>query len=125
MITIRLILAIASQYVDWGARVIDVVTAFLRAFMPECDEKDAVYVKPPALLEQFKLIKPGTFWKLIKALYGLRVSPRLWGKERDKRLRELRILLGNMMLKFFVKTIHHNIFPHVWMHFCLKLSCLN
>ena len=74
VITIRLILAIASKYADWGARVIDVVTAFLRAFMPECDEKDAVYVKPPALLEQFKLIKPGTFWKLIQALYGLRVT---------------------------------------------------
>ena len=73
---IRLILAIAAKYADWGARVMDVVTAFLRAFMPECDVQNAVYVKPPALLEQFKLVKPGTFWKLIRAVYGLRVSPR-------------------------------------------------
>ena len=52
VITIRIILAIAAKYAHWGARVLDVVTAFLRAYMPQCDERDAVYVN---LLEQFKL----------------------------------------------------------------------
>ena len=89
--TIRLVLAVSSQFKTWGITVMDVVTAFLRAPMPVTSEENAVYVKPPALFEQFDLVKPGTYWKLVKAIYGLRVSPRLWGKERDKRLREIRI----------------------------------
>ena len=63
----------------------DVETAFLRAPMPETSEEDAVYVKPPALFEQFDLVKPGTYWKFVKAVYGLRVRPGLWGQERYKR----------------------------------------
>ena len=54
--TIRLVLAIAAQFKDWGFTVVDVVTAFLRASMPTTSEEEAVYVKPPALLEQFGLI---------------------------------------------------------------------
>ena len=73
--------------------------------MPECDVQNAVYVKPPALLEQFKLVKSGTFWKLIRAVYGLRVSPRLWGKERDARFRELRFLVGNLILRLMQSSI--------------------
>ena len=84
----------------------DVVTAFLRAPMPEVCDKEAVYVKPPALFEQFKIIKPNTCWKLTKAVYGLRVSPRLWGKERDKQLRIMKIQIKNEMFKFF---------RHLWM----------
>ena len=40
----------------WGISSLDVATAFLNAPMPE-GEDEAVYVKPPALLEQFNLIK--------------------------------------------------------------------
>ena len=54
------------------------------------EEEETLSVKPPTLLEQFRLIKPGIFWKLTKAVYGLRVSPRLWGKERDLQLRKMR-----------------------------------
>ena len=79
--SIRLILAVAAQY-GWGITVMDVVTAFLRAPMPQVSEEEAIYVKPPALFDQFKLVRPGTYWKLVNAVYGLRDSPRLWGKER-------------------------------------------
>ena len=50
--SIRLVLAVAAQY-DWGITVMDVVTAFLRAPMPQVSEEEAIYVKPPALFEQF------------------------------------------------------------------------
>ena len=57
--------------------------------MPE-GEEESVYVKPPALLEQFNLVKANTYWKLQRAVYGLRISPRLWGKERDLQPRKMR-----------------------------------
>ena len=76
--SIRVVLAEAAQHPDYGISSMDVATAFLNAPMPT-QESETVYVKPPALLEQFHLIKPGTYWKLTKAIYGLRVSPRLWG----------------------------------------------
>ena len=63
-------------------------TAFLNAPMPKSEE-EAVYVKPPKLLEQFNLVNPGTYWRLAKAVYGLRISPRLWGKERDLQLKRM------------------------------------
>ena len=86
--SIRLVLAEAAQRPEWGLSNMDVATAFLNAPMP-VDDKDTVYVKPPALLEQFHLVPPGTYWKLVKAVYGLRISPRLWGKERDLQLRKM------------------------------------
>ena len=85
--SIRVVLAEAAQHADYGTSSLDVATTFLNAPMPT-DEKETVYVKPPTLLEQFRLIKPGICWKLTKAVYGLRVSPRLWGKERDLQIRK-------------------------------------
>ena len=87
--SIRVVLAEAAQKPDWGISSLDVATAFLNAPMP-VEEEETVYVKPPILLEQFRLIKPGIYWKLTKAVYGFRVSPRLRGKERDLQLRKMR-----------------------------------
>ena len=72
--------------------------------MPE-GEDEAVYVKPPALLEQFNLMKENTYWKLQKAVYGLRISPRLWGKERDLLLKDLRFRMTGTKLKAFQSSI--------------------
>ena len=76
--SIRVVLAEAAQHPDYGISNMDVATTFLNAPMPT-QESETVYVKPPALLEQFRFIKPGTYWKLTKAVYGVRISPRLWG----------------------------------------------
>ena len=95
--SIRVVLVAASQHPDYGVSSLDVATAFLNAPMPT-DEDETVYVKPPVLLEQFRLIKPGTYWKLTKAVYGLRVSPRLWGKERDLQLRKMRLRIKRKIL---------------------------
>ena len=77
--SIRVSLAEAAQNPDYGVSSLDVATAFLNAPMPKSEE-DAVCVKPPKLLEQYHLIGRDTYWKLAKAVYGLRISPRLWGK---------------------------------------------
>ena len=96
--SIRVVLAEAAQHPESGVSSLDVATAFLNAPMPR-DEKETAYVKPPALLEQFRLIKPGTYWKLTKAVYGLRVSPRLWGKERDVQLKAMRFKHGGVRMR--------------------------
>ena len=72
--------------------------------MPE-GEEESVYVKPPALLEQFRLIKSGIYWKLTKAVHGLRVSPRLWGKERDLQLRKIWFRTKGKRLKAIQSSI--------------------
>ena len=79
-------------------------TAFLNAPMPT-DENETVYVKPPTLLEQFRLIKPGTYWKLTKAVYGLRISPRLWGKERDLQLKKMKFRFTHKVLRAMQSSI--------------------
>ena len=60
-----------------GELVLDVETAFLRTPMPESEEQEVVYVRPPALLVQFKLVEPYIFWFLKSVVYGLRKGPRL------------------------------------------------
>ena len=101
---IRVVLAEAAQHPDYGVSSLDVATAFLNAPMP-VEEEETVYVRPPMFLEQFGLIKPGTYWKLAKAVYGLRVSPRLWGKERDMQLRKMRFRIKGRMLKAVQSSI--------------------
>ena len=95
--SIRVVLAEAAQKPLWGISSLDVVTAFLNAPMPTAEE-ETVYVKPPTLLEQFRLIKPGVYWKLTKAIYGLRVSPRFWGKELDLQLSSMNFRVSKKSL---------------------------
>ena len=76
--SIRLVLSEVSQDETWGISTLDVKTAFLNADMPT-EPAEQVYVVPPAIFVQFGLVKPGTIWKLSKAVYGLRQSPRFMG----------------------------------------------
>ena len=68
-------------------------TAFLNATLP--GQLETVFVRPPQALIEFGLVAPGTVWEVLKAIYGLRISPRAWGVERDKELRKMPIKLGN------------------------------
>ena len=76
IISIRVVLSEAAQKPEWGISNLDVATTFFNAPMPE-GEVESIYVKPPALLEQFNLNKANTYWKLQRAVNGLRISPRL------------------------------------------------
>ena len=69
---LRTLISLASLY-RWAVESWDVSTAFLYA--PLIEKRD-VYCKPPQVLVKLGLIQPGTLWKLKKALYGLRTSPR-------------------------------------------------
>ena len=82
---LRTLISLASLYM-WAVESWDVSTAFLYA--PLIEKRD-VYCKPPQVLVKLGLIQPGTVWKLKKALYGLRTSPRAWEEERDRKLSSL------------------------------------
>lgn len=78
-ISLRLLLYFATVK-KWEVCSGDVSTAFLHAELPKgCH----VYVRPP-VTETRK--KPNVIWKLLKALYGLRHSPKWWQEHLRKLL---------------------------------------
>ena len=105
--SVRAVLA-ASVPRKFDAKVIDIKTAFLNAKLP--DQMETVYVRPPQALVEFGLVQPGTIWRVQKAIYGLRVSPKAWGVERDAELKRMTFKIG--------KETHHfqqsHIDPSVW-----------
>lgn len=97
--TARMMFALVAMY-DLELKQLDVVNAFLNS-----DLDDDVYT---ALPEGFG--RNGKVWKLSKALYGLRISPRLWHREASKVLialglkqlpEEPCIFLGTGVIVFF------------------------
>ena len=83
---VRAGLTLATRY-KWTVAVLDVVAAFLRTPMNRSAGDPIVVVQPPRLLETMGLVVPTELWGLIRALYGLRQSPALWGDFRDYTLR--------------------------------------
>ena len=51
---------------------------------------------------KFRLIKPATYWK---AVYGLRISPLLWGKERDLQLKRMKFRINSKVLRAMQSSI--------------------
>ena len=83
---VRAGLTIATRY-KWTIAVLDVVAAFLKTPMNRSLADPIVVVQPPRLLETMGLAIPMELWGLVRALYGLRQSPALWGEFRDFTLR--------------------------------------
>jgi len=48
-----------------------------------------IYMRPPKILVETKVVEEGVVWKIKKALYGLRTSPIAWETERDNTLKSL------------------------------------
>ena len=82
---LRVLVSLASLH-GWSVASWDVSTAFLYASLPEGQD---VYCRPPNVLVRLGLVQPGIVWKLKKALYGLRTSPKAWEEERDQKLGQL------------------------------------
>ena len=80
---------------DWDGLTMDVKTAFLNAELNEEEENDYVVIKPPHVLVSQGYFKPEDRFLAVRAVYGLRRSPRLWGKTRDRGLRGLQVTLEN------------------------------
>jgi hypothetical protein len=74
----RVIFALVAAF-NLDLRQRDAVTAFLNSKLPT-----ETYTKMPEGFEQ-----PGMCWKLDRALYGLRISPKLWQQEASTVLTKL------------------------------------
>ena len=48
-----------------------------------------IFMKPPKILVETKVVEAGVVWKIKKALYGLRTSPIAWETERDTTIKNL------------------------------------
>ena len=70
-------MGISNCYPGWGIGALYIKTAFIRASLGDEDD-GIILVKPPALLAILGLIPEGVYWKLKKALYGLRKGPKNW-----------------------------------------------
>ena len=53
---------------------------------------------------------PGTVWKVAKAIYGLRISPKAWGIERDQELKKMSAMVDNNTYIFNQSAID----PSIW-----------
>ena len=83
-VTWKIVLAIAAVR-NWKVEQIDAVTAFINS-----DIDNDVYIELPPAWKDMYHIKGDYICKLLKALYSLKQSPRLW----QKKLRETLIKLG-------------------------------
>ncbi|CAE7388014.1 RE2 [Symbiodinium sp. CCMP2456] len=74
---------------SWSIAILDVVAAFIKTPLGRCSSDPVVVAQPPRLLETLGLTERMELWGLIRALYGLREAPMLWGNFRDDTLRAL------------------------------------
>ena len=81
------------------AGTLDIVAAFLET--PISPDLPPIIASPPGILRKLHLTAEQEIWRLVRALYGLRESPRLWAIYRDGLLQALRVKLdqGEAYLK--------------------------
>ena len=90
---VRAGMAVASRK-RWCIAILDVVAAFIKTPLGRRSTDPVVVAQPPKLLEVLGLTARMELWGLIRALYGLREAPTLWGSFRDDTLRTLRAPAG-------------------------------
>ena len=75
----------------WKITKHDVKGAFLNAPLPP---DELILVAPPSQWQAWGIVGQGVVWKLNRAVYGLRQSPKWWSDERDRHLRDLNWTVG-------------------------------
>ena len=87
---LRLLIAAAS-YHQWEGGTLDVRTAFLNADMKAASDFEVLVIRPPQVMYEKGVIKIGSCFIPLKAVYGFRRSPKLWGNTRDDFLSQVEI----------------------------------
>ena len=107
------ILVWAAARVNWKGCVMDVKTAFLNAMMEQDPEEDVLLIKPPSIFLDKSYLEKDTVYLPLKAVYGIRRSPRLWGNHRDGKMRDFKIKVGGANPKT-IKLIQLESEPNLW-----------
>ena len=86
MAFLKMALSVTS-HMGWPIECWDVSTAFLYARLFGDKDTDLggneIFMRPPKILVETKVVDEGVVWKIKKALHGLRTSPIAWETERD------------------------------------------
>eukprot|EP00971_Amphidinium_carterae_P148803 2950237-Amphidinium_carterae.1 len=72
----------------WRFAFADIPQAFLYASI---EQGRNVYLKPSKICVDFGLVGKDTLWRLKRALYGLKESPKLWEKKKDEVLSNIKL----------------------------------
>ena len=89
--TVRLVISHAASRSDWAGVVADVKCAFLHAPRRQENAGEIWVIRPPYILVELGVLKASDRWRIQKAIYGLRSSPRDWQVHRDSVLRDMLI----------------------------------
>ena len=76
---------------QWVGVVIDVKTAFLNAAMDQKGDEGILLIKPPTILVEKQFMTKEALFLPLRAVYGFRRSPRLWGDHRDSVMKTIKI----------------------------------
>ena len=71
-------------------------------------------LRPPYIYVKAGLVEPDEYWMVKKAIYGLKESPLLWSKERDRKLAKLIIEIEKDGIKeeYILKKLQSD--PNTW-----------
>eukprot|EP00438_Fugacium_kawagutii_P016096 Skav225959 [mRNA] locus=scaffold6030:76316:83572:- [translate_table: standard] len=76
---------------QWTSKVLDIKTAFLNADLVLGPDEDMILVMQPQILKEKRYFSRKTCFKPVKAVYGFRRSPKLWGGHRDQEMTKFEI----------------------------------
>ena len=111
-ISLRLALRRAVNQ-GWEGATADVRTAFLNAPISGTAEEDPDYIvliSPPRLLVRLGFARPDETWLAVKAMYGLRQSPKAWSDYRDSVVAQMQWEEDGLQMSFVPLLTD----PNVW-----------
>ena len=99
---------------QWRAQIIDVRTAFLNADLELTEEENLLLIRPPHIMIEKGYLAPNTVYLPVKAIYGFRRSPRLWGRHRDHRMHQFVIKAEKEGKHIEVRLFQMGSEPNLW-----------
>eukprot|EP00435_Cladocopium_sp_Y103_P029637 s865_g7.t1 len=109
---LRIVIWASAKY-GWKGCVLDVKTAFLNALMEQDQEEDLLLLRPPSIFVEKGYLEKHTVYQPLKAIYGFRRSPCLWGNHGDEKMRNVRISLQDEK-KTVLKLLQLGSEPNLW-----------
>ena len=99
---------------QWRAQIIDVRTAFLNADLELTEEENLLLIRPPHIMIEKGYLAPNTVYLPVKAIYGFRRPPRLWGRHRDHRMHQFVIKVKKEGKHIEVQLFQMGSEPNLW-----------